>query len=347
MKKLSIALFLLVAVSAAPVVAQNVRVHVGRRATAIPQACVGVNPVLLEGDQIDIRALVKEAFCKGSGDMLADYTYSMSYARRERGDKGQFKVRTTTYEVYMPTLKGGTNARGVLLVTTRDGVPVPPAELEKERLRAGERLQKEEDKVAREPDPPAETNEARAKGMMPLGMYPRTGIDNASFGIKRGGAVFDAHTFLRACEFKFLRREQTGGRETLVFAFRPSADAQLEDDERYIAMLSGNVWIDAADRIVARLEGWPAVNAGALAPRVPTATLPAAATPLADRPPAVLLEMTRLPDGVWLPATMRIDGVDYPGLFDHVNFEVLFHYGEYKRFNTETKDIKLDPPKPR
>jgi len=53
------------------------------------------------------------------------------------------------------------------------------------------------------------------------------------------------------------RHEQNSGRETLVFNFAPRPDAQFIENERYIAQLNGEIWIDAQDRIVTRLIGWP------------------------------------------------------------------------------------------
>jgi hypothetical protein len=347
----------LAALSAFVVVAQDVRVEVGKRATVIPKICESVVPASIEGE-FDTRALAREADCKGAGDMLSDYTYVMSYTRRERKDKGRFKEETLIYEVYMPTLKSGTHARGVLLVTSRDGVAVPPAELEKERLRAGERLEKEEDKIARTPASTEAPNGNTVSGMLPLGMYPRTGINRSSFGFKRGGAALDVHTFLRNCDLKLLRREHTNGREILLFNFTPRPDARFDDNEQYIAQLTGTIRIDARDRVVTRLVGWPIINAGVNevkdlknSKRTKSAKnpknvklSPSAPTP-GENAPAVVVEMLRLPEGIWLPREIRINGTDYPTLFDHITYNVLFTYTDYKRFNTETKDIKLDAPK--
>lgn len=342
--------FLLAATSIWTVAAQEPRVEIGKRATAIPKVCESVAPARVEGE-VDVPALVREAQCKGAGDMLSDYTYVMSYTHRARKDKGQVKEETLTYEVYMPTLKSGTYARGVLLMTSRDGVPVPPALLEKERRRAGERLEKEEKEISRAPHPRAEgAPVSSVAGMLPLGMYTRSGINPTSFGFKRGGAVLDIQTFLWACDLKLVRRERRDGREALVFTFNARPDAQLAPNEQYIAQLSGMMWIDAEDRIVMRLAGWP--SAGAVATKktsekVKSKTPPAPALPPGEGPPAVLVEMARLPEGVWLPREIRLNGSDYPTLFDRITYSVNFTYGEYKRFNTETKDVHLNPPKPR
>lgn len=316
--------------------AQNVRVEVGRRATVIPKLCEQVEPAELAGE-IDVAALVKEARCKGAGDMLIEYTYLMTATRRQKDNRGQVKEETTTYEVYFPTLKSGARARGILLATSHNGVAVRPEELEKERRRAGEQLEKEEAKSARQSGPAAEANAAPVTGMMPVGMYPRMGINRDLFGVRRGGATLNVHTLLASCELTLLRREEVAGRPTLVFSFTPRAGAQFGENEQYVARLVGALWIDVQDRIVTRLSGWPASVPGA---RTADAALLASGTA-----PAIYAEMVRLPEGIWLPRTVRINGADYPLLFDHVANDAHFTYSEYKRFATEAKDVKLEAPK--
>lgn len=51
---------------ALPVVAQNVRVEIGKHVTAIPKVCESVTPASIptsDGDPIDVTALVQEATC--------------------------------------------------------------------------------------------------------------------------------------------------------------------------------------------------------------------------------------------------------------------------------------------
>lgn len=328
---------LTVSALALPVCAQEVRVELGKRSTVIPKACEAIVPAAVEDKAVDVPALIREANCKGSGDMLVEYFYVMTLAKREKNKKGRVKEDTKVYEVYIPTLKSGTRARGVLLLTSRNGVPVPPDEMERERLQAGKRLEKAEDEIERAS---GGSQPQRAKedvtGMLPLGTYPRTGINHAAFGIGRGGVALDARTFLKTCELKLVGREQVDGREALVLSFTPHAGAQLGDKEKYIAQLGGTIWIDVEDRIVTRLAAWPL--------SMKEASDPDSSSAAGEKPPAVYLEMTRMPEGVWLPKSSRINGADYPKLFDQVSHDSVISYSEYKRFSTETKGVQLEPP---
>ncbi|HMG76437.1 MAG TPA: hypothetical protein VK582_23380 [Pyrinomonadaceae bacterium] len=327
-------LLLLTLLCSLPIFAQKASVTLGKRASRIPKACVGVVPASIEGT-VDIPALLKEAYCKGAGDMMAEYSYVLNSAGRSKDKKGKVKEETTTYEVFIPTLKSGTHAKGILVATSRNGVPVPAGELEKARKEAGERLEKAEEKNARETPSPAETN-PDVKGMMPVGMYTHSATNHSSFTSK-GSAALAIHTFLKTCDLTLARREQHDGRDTLVFNFAPRPDAQFVDNEKYIAQLTGEIWIDARDRIVTRLVGWPQ-----LVPNSASATNPPAA--VGERPPAVYVEMMRLPEGIWLPQVVRINGADYQKLFDGINTESLSTFSNYIRFSTEIKDVKVNTP---
>jgi hypothetical protein len=323
-------LILLTSLSFSPIAAQNIRVDITKRATEIPEACRSVVPASIHGP-IDIPALIKEATCKGAGDMLSEYTYVMNVQSRKKDKHGQVKEETTTYEVFIPTLKSGMFGAGILLVTGRNGIPVPPAELEKERLKTGEHLEKEEDKIARANAPAPPSNSDGIRGMLPVGMYTRSTI-NWVFGTRMGSASLNVGDFLGTCDLTLLRRERPDGRETLVFRFAPRPNAQFDVNERYATQLTGEIWIDATDRIATRLVGWPRGPA--------TQSLTASSA----EPPAVYTEMMRLREGIWVPRLIRINGLDYPTLFDRINFDSIWTYSDFIHFSTEIKDYKLNAP---
>jgi hypothetical protein len=108
-------LILLMLLPALPIFAQNAQVTLGKHVNRIPKDCESVVPASIEGT-IDIPALVKEAYCKGAGDMMAEYSYVMISRGRAKDKKGQTTERSITYEVFIPTLKSGTRARGIMLV---------------------------------------------------------------------------------------------------------------------------------------------------------------------------------------------------------------------------------------
>ncbi len=114
--------------------------------------------------------------------------------------------------------------------------------------------------------------------------------------MRRGGASLAVDDFLRTSELTFARRDQKDGRETLVFNFAPRPDAQYTENNKYMAQLKGEIRIDAADRIVTQLIGWPASAQAANS---------SAATASSANPPAVYVEMMRVREGSWLPHLIK------------------------------------------
>lgn len=330
---------LLMLISALPVAAQNSRVDITKHSKAMPKSCELVLPAKID-DPVDIPALVKEAFCKGAGDMLGNYTYVTHSIKREKDKKGKEKQETYTYDVFFPTLKSGMRTRGIQVVTSHNGVPVSPDELQKERVRAAERIEKEEEKIADESPAPSKVSSIDTPGMLPIGMYAGMTITRQTL-VKKSGARLAVHTFLKSCTLTLLRREPVAGREALIFSFAPRPDAQFADNEKYIAQLTGEIWIDAADRIVVRLVGWPTSVPAAKASK----DINASVLGTSERPPAVHTEMMRLRSGIWLPRVNRINGADYPTLFDGITTDSTNTLSDYINFSTEVKDAKVAPPK--
>jgi hypothetical protein len=316
-----------------PLVAQNVRVNVARQTAAIPKGCESVVPAPLDGTR-DLRVLAREAICKGAGDMIIEYSYVLSFTNSERNRKGTIKETNMTYEVFVPTLKSGARTRSVLVLISRNGVPTPPDKLQKDRQRAAEQIEKEEAKIGeaspteRNKKPNTDRSSQASAGILPLGMYARS----TTF---QGGAVLNVATFLTMCDLTLLRRAPVDGRETLVFKFTPRPGAQLSNSEKYIAQLTGEIWIDVKDHIVTRLVGRPAESV-----KVERNT-----GTTGERPPAVYVEMLRLDTGVWLPRVSRINGAGYPWLFAGVSEDSTATFSNYIRFSTEVQDVKIDSAK--
>jgi hypothetical protein len=332
---------------ASPLVAQNTHVEIAKHSRAIPRSCELVTPATID-PTVDISALVKEAICKGAGDMVGEYTYTVNTLKREKDRGGKVKDETFVFEVFIPTLKRGTSTKGILVVTSHNGVAVPPEELEKARLQATEKIEKEEERIAHAKPATQDIESNSNPGMLPLGTYARMTDSRSSFGMKTAGVTLAIADFLRSSDLTLARREQIGGRDNLVFNFTPRPGIVFIDNEKYMAQLTGEIWIDATDRIVTRLIGWPiAGNTAKVGGKTAeTNDKVSSALPTVERPPAVLMEMMRLPErGVWQRHVVRINGADYPRLFDGITTDSTSTYSNYFRFTTEVKDVEVAPPK--
>jgi hypothetical protein len=170
--------------------------------------------------------------------MLIEYTYVMEYTSHSKDKKGKEESETRVFEVYIPTLKDGANTRGVLIMTSRNGVPVPPEKMEKVRSEAGKDLEKEENRIAKQKITDPAISLPPVVGMKPLGMYPRMTATGFA-GFKRRGVTLDVHTVLQQATFTYLGREDIDGRENLIFSFAPNPQGSFDPFEGYVARLKG------------------------------------------------------------------------------------------------------------
>ena len=267
--------------------------------------------------------MIKDTLAHGKGDkLISEYTYMLRWRERRTDKKGQAKETMELYESYIPTLKrkGGTSA--VLLKLTEDGVPLTPEKVEKERQKAAERLLKAE----------AESQKQNSRTPPSFGEPPSKG----AYFMVRVGRTFGSdvelsvRALLEGSEFGNLRREKLDEREALALDFRPLPDVRFPDELRYVGRLMGTVWIDAAERVLMRAEGWP--------PDATTRT----------GKPALLYEQMRLSDGYWLPRQAQLNGDTHRVFFEQagnkLGVDYSFEFADFKRFGAETQDVKLKAP---
>jgi hypothetical protein len=141
--------------------------------------------------------------------------------------------------------------------------------------------------------------------------------------------------FLKACEFVSPRRELLAGREAIVFDFRPRPGFKPQNrEESLVAKLIGVVWIDPVDKQVIRLEARLAegfkMAGGLLVSLKPGA--------------ALVIEQTRMEQGVWLPRFAHINLSVKVLLFGGGDYNKTIEWSDYKHFAGAVKDYKIDMP---
>ncbi|MDQ1524109.1 MAG: hypothetical protein QOE47_2033 [Pyrinomonadaceae bacterium] len=252
---------------------------------------------------------------------VSDYTFTRTETERQIDDKGVVKKEKTAVREIYPVVGGGS----VEKLISEDGVPLSPEQAAKEEKRVGEALEKlardNQKRMEREARERAERAErARKRG------EASNGNDDENVGIG---------VFLRACEFVSPRRERFHERDAIVFDFRPRPNFKPANrGESFVAKLAGVVWIDPVDKQVMRLEAHLSegfkIGGGLLASVRPGS--------------AVVLEQTRLADGVWLPRFEQINASAKLFLFAGFRLDAIREYSNYKRFSTDVGDAKVEPP---
>ena len=253
---------------------------------------------------------------------VSEYTFTRTETEREIDDKGVVKKeKTRVHEIY-PVAGGG---RALKLIS-EDGTPLSPARLaEQERAVVEDIKRIERDNAKRreklEREKAAKAERAQKRGETGAGA---DGDEEVGIGV-----------FLRACEFVSPRRENFRGREAIVFDFRPRPNFKPANrGESIIGKLAGVIWIDPVDKQVMRLEARLAegfkVGGGLVASVRPGS--------------AVVMEQTRLADGVWLPRFSQINASAKIFLFAGFRLDAIREYSNYKRFSTSVGDAKVEAP---
>jgi hypothetical protein len=253
-------------------------------------------------------------------ERIGDYTFTRTETEREIDDKGVVKKEKTVVREVYPVAGG----RSVLKLISEDGVPLPPERAAKEERRVAEQLGKSVEGVARRKEKQERERAERARKQGEAG----GGESEDNVGIS---------VFLRACEFVSPRRERFQDRDAIVFDFRPRPDFKPANrGESFVAKLAGVAWIDPVDKQVMRLEARLAegfkVGGGLLATVRPGS--------------AVVLEQTRLEDGVWLPRFEQINASAKVLLFAGFRIDAIREYSNYRRFSTNVGDAKVESPPP-
>jgi len=263
-------------------------------------------------DTLDVAQLLREVSRNQDEleDRVSEYAFTQTETDREINSKGELKKETVkVYEVYpLP------NREPVQKLISENGVPLSPERAAKEDRRVQEEFVKadrEKDKDAKKAaERRAEQEKKREEGT-------------------------EISPFLRVCEFVSPRRETLEGREAIVFDFRPRAGFRPKNrEESLIAKLVGVMWIDPVDKQVIRLEARLAegfkMAGGLLVSLKPGA--------------ALVIEQTRMVQGVWLPRFAQINLSVKVLLFAGGEYNKTIEWSEYRHFVGDVKGYKIDAP---
>ncbi len=276
-------------------------------------------------EQLDIPTLLRESDFNGATfhERLLDFTYTLKRTRRKLDMHN--KVKEEGFYVFEAYPVMGMH---VLVMLSKNGLPVPADKVLEARKSAGENLSRAE--LAATGQLMAVTS---AKAGSVLKRHLSIGMMVGSAG-KAVSIFWDPSDFLRSCEFSAPRRELLNNREVIVLDFRPPSGLNSPKTKPFINRLVGRVWIDRLDKVVVSIKGWipsgAAVEQGKKDP--------------AESAAAVIYEQVRLPTGEWFPRYVRMNSGGDQTLFNGLNWDVVFEFSEYKRFKTNVEDVKINSP---
>jgi hypothetical protein len=144
----------------------------------------------------------------------------------------------------------------------------------------------------------------------------------------------DLSALLHSSEFYAPQSERVGDRDMIVLSFRSRPGINLPRNKSFVSKLVGSIWIDSVDKVIARLEGWPA----------PEFVKKDEAQAASHAEARLIYQQVKLPDGMWFPNLIRVNSAGDGSLFDGLNWDVMFEFSEYKRFSATVQEVNIHDP---
>jgi hypothetical protein len=262
-----------------------------------------------KAEDLDARAILKEVTEKepATNVKYEDYTYTVKETERELNERGETTKETSkAWDIFLTPA-----GQSVGKLVEEDGKPLQPAEAAKQEKRVADYL------AAHENDKPAP---ARKGG--------------GGFRIDLGDYGFGLDDLLRASEFVSPRRETFNGRESIVFDYRARADFQPKSkNDEILKKIVGLIWIDAAERVVARIEA-----------RLTGDFKLGGGFVMNIRGAGFVFERARLADGYWVPNFYQWNANGKGFIFLKKSVYEVTEWKNFKRFKAESGEVKIAPP---
>lgn len=261
----------------------------------------------------DIKALLNEI--RANADkiekLLDNYSYTETRVERELDKSGNLvekESETTSLSFYK-----GYRIRRQL---AKNGKSLSVSDQTDEDKRVEKQIREIEERIAEREKKERRTTEERS-----LGKMTKSEDDN-----NRRISLSDA---LRGSLLVNPRRERLNGRSVIVFDYEPNPAVKPQSRiEKLFALCNGAIWVDAEDKQVIRLDAVLTQSFGNFIGK-------------AKRGASFTLENKRINDEIWLPALADFN-LSVKILFAGININNVIRYNDYKRFDTEVKEGKVD-----
>jgi hypothetical protein len=260
----------------------------------------------------DIPALLKELQANEDKveKILENYSYTQKNTRRALGKDGV--LRETDSETYQLSFYKGNRIRRLIEI---NGKALSEAKQKDEDKEVEKRVAEIEKQIVKREAKAAEQSSSGA----PDEQSRRVSIAEV----------------LRASRLINPRRERFRGRDVIVFDFEPNPSFDYKNAQsflKFFGKVGGVMWIDEKDKQVARIEAVLfdsyKIGGGLLANLKKGASF--------------TLEQERVNDEIWLPSTADINMSVKVFMVKGININQVIKSSNYRRFETEVKDAKVN-----
>lgn len=292
-------------------------------------------PLATQSTPEEIAKLINE--CGRQTTVMANRLFNYSFnqaANDEVLDKtGRVKSsESKVYEVYPIAI--GRRARFIYVQVAENGAPLSAEKIEKQRQRAAKETEELENLATK----PAATTSSFKYTWWSYGIK----VEKRS-GLSRIYWYLLPTDFLLSSEFFSPRPSMLNGRETILLNFRLKPGYVFDktnvaypdgiaDYGKAISQLGGRVWIDAVDKVIARLEASPTRDLTILQ--------------TSDKPEtnvALSYESRRLANGTWVPIEAHYNSYGREDVFWKTPLKRSVIYSDFKLFKTSANVEKTEP----
>jgi hypothetical protein len=265
-------------------------------------------PVVTNEPLPDIAALLNEtrANAERIEQLLENYSFTELRVDREMTDKGELVEKSS--EKRLLTFYKGYRINRLI---EKNGKPLSPSD------------QADEDKDVQKQV--ADIEKRIAEREKKQDEKVRSGVAGQPSEENKRVTIADA---LKGSSLVNPRREKFRGRDIVVFDYEPNPAFKPESRmEKLFALCTATVFVDLATKQVVRLDATLTKSAGNFIAK-------------AKRGASFSLENELVNDEIWLPSRADIN-LSVKILFAGININNLIKYADYRRFDTEIKDVKV------
>lgn len=268
-------------------------------------------PVISDQPLPEIPQLLQEL--RGNQDkiesILDTYSYNQKIIKREIGKDGI--LRETESETNQLSFYKGSRISRLI---EKNNKPLNAKEQESEDKEVQQRVAEIEKRIAKQ--------------------EAKTAARNAQGEPEENNRRVSIAELLRASSLINPRRERFRGREVIVFDFEPNPNFDYKNAKsflKFFGKMAGVMWIDEKDKQIARIEATLVENfkvGGILANLKKGASF--------------MFEQERVNDEIWLPSVSDVNFSVKVLLVKGINLNQVVKSYNYRKFNTEVKDAKIN-----
>lgn len=246
---------------------------------------------------------------------LLNYTYELKSTKRRLMRGGWVENEESQVMEAYPV-----RTHHELVMTTSNGKKVPDWLVQQQRVDAGKVLEKEQ--ILEETN--GDQSLPNVSSFITVGA---SGMEKGTFKT----LAFDPAIIVKNSEFSAPRYEKIGDILTLAFDFKIRPEAELGAKHDYLKNFQGTIWIEEREKIILRIEGLPIDKETKTKSAKPGKTI-------------LFYEQQKIATGIWAPRLIRLNSGGKAAVFNGLNWDVMFEFGDFHKFNTTAEEEKITKP---